>query len=104
MRPAAATAVLGVALAVGVPTAWSLTRPPASAGAPVEQVLQSPPAPLTGRPSGTAAPTLPGTPPDPDEGRGTAGVRRTPAPVRLTVPRLGSTPPSTPWASSPTGR
>ena len=42
VRPAAAAAVLGVALAVGVPTAWSLTRPPASVGAPVEQVRRDP--------------------------------------------------------------
>ena len=55
MRPAAATAVLGMALAVGVPTAWELTRPSASAGAPVEQVLQGPPAPRAGRVSATAA-------------------------------------------------
>ena len=39
MRPAAAAAVLGLALAVGTPTAWALTRPPAAAGAPVVQAL-----------------------------------------------------------------
>ena len=88
MRPAAAAAVLGLALAVGVPTAWSLTRPPASAGAPVEQVLGTPPAPSSGagrrrrRPRGAARPvaTTAGAP---------AGPGDRPAPVRLTVPALG---------------
>jgi hypothetical protein len=39
MRPAAAGAVLGLALAVGVPTAWELTRPSAAAGATVTEAL-----------------------------------------------------------------
>ena len=76
MRPAAATAVLGVALAVGVPTAWNLTRPPASAGAPVEQVLQNPPA----IPAQPRIATRDATPQSP-------ATRA--APVRLTVPALG---------------
>jgi sortase family protein len=42
VRPAAAGVALGLALAVGVPTAWTLTRPPAAAGAPVEQALGAP--------------------------------------------------------------
>ena len=42
MRPAAAGAVLGLALAIGAPTAWSLTRPTAAAGAPVVEVLSRP--------------------------------------------------------------
>ncbi len=42
MRPAAASAVLGLALAVGAPTAWVLTRPEAAVGTPVEQALEAP--------------------------------------------------------------
>jgi len=73
MRPAAAGAVLGLALAFGAPTAWSLTRPPATAGAPVEQVLQTPSAPSSS-PMATAP---------------TAPLPETPAPVRLEIPALG---------------
>lgn len=79
MRPAAATAVLGIALAVGVPTAWELTRPPASAGAPVEQVLQTPRPPAV--PQSPAVPTRDAAP--------RSGVPELPAPARLAVPRLG---------------
>jgi len=70
MRPAAAGAVLGLALAIGAPTAWSLTRPSASAGAPVTTVLQTP----TSSPM-TSAPTTP--------------LPEAPAPVRLVIPALG---------------
>jgi hypothetical protein len=65
VRPAAAVTALGLALAIGVPTAWGLTRPPAAVGTPVEVALpapQTPPAPsLTTRdaspvPAATAAP------------------------------------------------
>ncbi|MCF6746630.1 hypothetical protein E9529_20605, partial [Blastococcus sp. KM273128] len=52
VRPAAASAVLGLALAVGAPTAWVLSRPDAAAGPPVERVLESPAATTT-----TAPPT-----------------------------------------------
>ena len=79
MRPAAAVAVLGVAVAVGVPTGWQLTREPAAAGAPLEQVLAEPdpPPPAAAAPTVTtrdAAPTV---------------VPQRPAPVRLAVPALG---------------
>ncbi len=83
MRPAAATAVLGMALAVGVPTTWSLTRPPASAGASVEQVLPAPATPSVGRETPSVLPELTARPADP-----TGQVQR-PAPVRLSVPALG---------------
>ena len=81
MRPAAAGAVLGVAVALGVPAAWQLTREPAAAGAPLEQVLptQAPPAPpappaeLPPVPTRDAAPTVPS---------------EQPAPVALAVPAL----------------
>lgn len=52
MRPAAASAVLGLALAVGAPTAWVLTRPEAAAGIPVGQALPAP-APAAGAGTGT---------------------------------------------------
>jgi hypothetical protein len=78
VRPAAVSAVLGLALAVGVPTAWSLTRPPAAAGAPVEAVLPAP-APPPAAP-GAALTTRPAAP---------AVVPRPPAPVRLSVPARG---------------
>lgn len=77
MRPAAAGAVLGLALAIGVPTAWSLTRPPAAVGASVEQALPAPASPTA---EGPAVPTRDATP---------APVADAPAPVRLQVPALG---------------
>ena len=99
MRPAAAGAVLGLALAVGTPTVWELTRPPAAAGATVTEVLAAelPPAPestaqpATAQPAtaqpATAAPdrlpTLTARPATPTR------VADPPAPVRLVVPALG---------------
>lgn len=80
MRPAVATTVLGVVLAVGAPTTWALTRPEPTAGAPVEQVLARPPAPAAAPdvlPEVTARPATP------------ADQAQRPAPVRLTVPALG---------------
>lgn len=77
MRPAAAVAVLGVAVAVGMPTAWQLTQEPA-AGAPLEQVLTGSPPPAPGASplvtTRDAAPTV---------------APQLPAPVRLAVPALG---------------
>jgi sortase (surface protein transpeptidase) len=75
VRPAAAVTALGLALAIGVPTAWNLTRPPAAAGAPVEAVLpapETPPAPAA--PTRDAAPTPAST---------------AAAPARLQIPALG---------------
>lgn len=85
MRPAVATTVLGLALAVAAPTTWTLTRPEASAGAPVLESLGTPsepavppaPAEPSRLPSAVARPAAPGAP----EAR--------PAPVRLAVPALG---------------
>ncbi len=86
MRPAAATAVLGLALAVGVPTAWSLTRPAATAGAPVEETLGTPSASSSPVPAPTAPRTFPTVPTRP----AAPGTQETaPAPVRLTAPALG---------------
>jgi hypothetical protein len=84
VRPAAATAVLGLALAVGTPTVWELTRPPASAGAPVEQVLAEPPAP-----SPVAAPAAPLQPRIGTRDAAPQALPALPAPVRLTVPARG---------------
>jgi len=101
VRPAAATAVLGLALAVGAPTAWSLTSPAATAGAPVEEVLGTPsasafpvPAPMVPR----NLPTLPTRPAAP--GRQETG----PAPVRLAVPALGVDSAVDPVGVEPDGR
>ncbi|MPQ97752.1 sortase [Modestobacter sp. I12A-02628] len=89
MRSAAATLVVGLALAVGTPAVWALSRPPAAAGPPVEQVLDSPapapvldPAPPSG-PAGQAPPPVPvrdASPTPPVE---------VPAPVGLSVPGVG---------------
>jgi hypothetical protein len=86
VRAAATLAVLGLALAVGAPTAWNLTRTDAAAGAPVEEVLDSSPRGDGG--VGAATPTAPGRLPavatrsaDPRE--------QQERPVRFAVPRLG---------------
>ena len=76
MRPAVATTVLGLTLAVAAPTTWALTRPEATAGAPVEQALPAPPSPSVA----TMQPPTPATP--------TGPVQR-PAPARLVVPARG---------------
>ena len=85
MRPAAATAVLGVALAVGVPTAWELTRPPASAGVPVAQVLEAPPA----SPSPAVAPAVPRPTRISTRDAAPAPSPVISPPARVSVPELG---------------
>ncbi|MGY1741261.1 MULTISPECIES: class F sortase [unclassified Blastococcus] len=89
MRPAAAGAALGLAVAIGAPVTWQLTREPAAAGAPVEQVLSAstpsaPPLPLP------AAPTDPGSlPPAVARDAAPAPAADAPAPQRVAVPALG---------------
>ncbi len=85
MRPAAAGAVLGLALAVGTPTVWQLTRPPEAAGAPVAEVLASvPPASRsTAAPAPDRLPTLQARPAAP------APAEEVVPPVRLAAPALG---------------
>ena len=90
MRPAAAGAVLGLALAVGTPTAWHLTRPPAAAGAPVVEALSadaptSSPAPSSAAPAPAPdrLPALTARPAAPKRDRAA------PAPARLVVRGLG---------------
>jgi sortase (surface protein transpeptidase) len=85
VRSAAAGVVLGLALAIGTPTAWSLTRPPAVAGAPVAEVLETPSAP----PETAAAPTAPAV---------------APVPVRIEVPALGVDSVVDPVGVAPDGR
>ncbi|SFF92314.1 class F sortase [Blastococcus tunisiensis] len=83
MRPALATAVLGLTLAVAAPTTWALTRPEASAGAPVESVLPAPASSAGGREAVGTLPEVTTRPATPD------GQEQRPAPVRLSVPALG---------------
>jgi hypothetical protein len=80
---------LGLALAVGAPVGWELTRPPTAAGVPVVQALAAtspgttaPAGPSPGTPAsaGPAVVTRDATP---------APVVEVPAPVRLTAPTLG---------------
>ncbi|SDF68698.1 Sortase (surface protein transpeptidase) [Blastococcus aurantiacus] len=82
MRPAAASAVLGLALAVGAPTAWVLNRPEAAAGIPVEQALPAP-AP----PAGAGA--LPAIPPVTTRDAAPAAAPTASAPTRISAPSLG---------------
>ncbi|TFV53457.1 class F sortase [Geodermatophilus sp. DF01-2] len=60
MRPAAAGVVLGLAVAIGTPVTWQLTREPEAAGAPVEQALPeaspAPPSPGSPTPQASASP------------------------------------------------
>jgi hypothetical protein len=79
VRPAAAGAVLGLAVALGAPAAWQLTREPAATGAPLEQVLPTPATPAT-PPDGLPAVTTRDAAPTVAPGQ--------PAPVGLAVPAL----------------
>jgi hypothetical protein len=87
MRPAAAGAVLGLALAVGVPAAWGLTRPSAAAGATVTDALA---ADVTSAPSSVAAQPAPDRLPE-LTARPAAPVvaAAPPVPVRITASDLG---------------
>ncbi len=99
MRPAAAGVVLGVALAVGVPTAWAVTRPPAAAGVPVEQVLGAPAAPSAGAP----APAL-ATPGVTVRDAAPTAAPEVVAPVRIAVPARGLDVPVEPVGTRPDGQ
>ncbi len=89
MRPAVAGAVLGLALAVGVPTGWAVTRPSPTAGAPVEEVLTAPAGPSV-PPAPDRLPPVSARPATP------SAAAEPPAPVRLSVPGLGVTAPVDP--------
>ena len=90
MRPAAATAVLGVALAVGAPTAWAVTRPEAAAGPSIERVLTAPAVP-TRTPAGAGV-----LPPATVRDASPVSVPATPPPVRVDLPGQGVTAPIDP--------
>ncbi|MGY1673408.1 class F sortase [Geodermatophilus sp. SYSU D00710] len=97
MRPAAAGVALGLALAVGTPTAWALTRPPAAAGAPVEQALGAPAETPAGAPA----------PPAPAVTVRDAAPRPAPEvvpPARVTVPARGLDVPVDPVGTAPDGQ
>jgi hypothetical protein len=81
VRTPAAVLILGLALAVGTPAAWTLTRPSATAGPPVTQLLQ--PAPASSSPAADQLPVVPAHPavPPPE-------VAIVP-PVRVAVPGAG---------------
>ncbi|MFW3169752.1 class F sortase [Geodermatophilus sp. CPCC 206100] len=91
MRRAVAGVVLGLAVAVGTPAAWALTREPAAAGAPLEQALPAP-APATNAPAVTARDAAPAPAPE------------VPAPARLAVPALGIDAPVDPVGVADDGR
>ncbi|MCZ2858643.1 class F sortase [Blastococcus sp. VKM Ac-2987] len=100
MRPAAATAVLGLALAVGAPTAWAVTRPEVAAGPPVQRVLertdvapQAPPMAPTSQAPPPGAATLP---PVTVRDAAPSDAPVAPPPVRLDLPGLGVTAPVDP--------
>jgi hypothetical protein len=101
VRPAAATAVLGLALAVGAPMAWGLSRPEATAGAPVEQAIGTPSVGSSPVPTPTARgvfpelTTRPATP---------ASREQSLPPVRLTIPGRGVDAPVDPVGVEPDGR
>lgn len=83
MRPAVAAIVIGLALAVGVPTAWLLTRPAATAGPAVQEVLGDALPTATTPPPAEAAAPVPARPAVP-----TPATSRS-APVQLDIPELG---------------
>ncbi|WP_299959817.1 sortase domain-bontaining protein [uncultured Modestobacter sp.] len=98
MRNAVAGVAVGLALAVGVPVGWELTRPPATAGAPVAQVLPTdPPAPSS---PGTAAPA----PAVDTRAAAPTAVPQAPAPTRVAVPAWGVDAPLDPMGVSPDGQ
>jgi hypothetical protein len=83
VRPAVATAVLGVALAVAAPTTWGLTRPEPTAGAPVTQALGAPSSPGVAAVEPGNLPIVAARPAAP------ATAAQLPAPVHLAVPARG---------------
>ena len=96
MRAAVAVLVLGVALAVGLPTAWTVARPGVAAGPPVASVLTIPPAPTGSVPSGAPSPVAarPAAPPP---------VRAVVPPVRVQLPGTGIDAPLDPVGVEPDG-
>ena len=89
MRPAVAGVALGIALAVGIPVGWAVTRPPAAVGTPVEQVLDGGAPPSPSAPPSVPPPSVP--PPSGITTRDATPAAATvvPGPARLAVPDLG---------------
>jgi len=88
-RPALVLVVAGVLLAVGVPTAWLLTRPGTSDGPPVAQVVTGStrsPGPAATPPTAAGPGVLPEVTARPATPSAAAEVS---PPVRLEVPALG---------------
>jgi Sortase domain len=84
---------------VGTPTAWALTRPPAAAGASVEQVLGTPAATSAGPPA--PAPASPDVTVRDAAPTAAAGVV---APARVAVPARGIDAPVDPVGTAPDGQ
>jgi hypothetical protein len=78
--------VLGLALAVGAPVGWELTRPPAAAGVPVAEALAAPVAP---QPTPQPTPEPGPVPAIATRDAAPSAVAAVPGPVRLTVRALG---------------
>jgi hypothetical protein len=97
VRTPVAVLALGLALAVGTPAAWVLTRPEPTAGVPVAVALAAP----------TSAPTLPAAPDvAPAVATRPAAPVAAPAvvpPVRLSVPARGIEAPVDPVGVEPAG-
>ncbi|TYP80641.1 class F sortase [Blastococcus xanthinilyticus] len=84
MRPAAAAVAVGLALAVGAPTAWVVTRPDAAAGPSLEQALPAPAVPPTALPERADPPSVGVRDASP------AAEPGSPPPVRVELPGLGA--------------
>ncbi|MGY1697847.1 class F sortase [Geodermatophilus sp. SYSU D00814] len=95
MRPAAAGVVLGLALAVGTPAVWALSRPPAAAGAPVEQVLGAPAEQSTEPPAAPAVAVRDAAP---------SPAPAVVPPARVAVPARGLDVPVDPVGTAPDGQ
>ncbi len=98
MRPAAAGVALGLALAVGTPTAWALTRPPAAAGAPGAPGPGGPAPP----PGATPAPAPPAPGVTARDAAPTVAPEIVP-PARVAVPARGLDAPVEPVGAAPDG-
>jgi sortase family protein len=94
VRVPVAVLAAGLALAVGIPAAWSATRPGTAAGPPVSSVLARPPVPAP--PSGR----LPVVPAHPATAAPAVAV---PPPVRLALPGSGIDAPVDPVAVTADG-
>ncbi|WP_249522616.1 class F sortase [Modestobacter marinus] len=113
MRSSVVVVVLGLALAIGTPVTWALTRPEATAGSTVQQPLDAP-SPSATAPSPTAAPSPSGAvppsapaldlPPVTTRDAAPTVAAPVPAPVRLSVPARGVDAPLDPVGVAPDGQ